>query len=142
MTSLCDICPKPGNCCKKLTLSTGPGEYITFWKDDGFAAAEARMEEWKLPFVPIEINHTFTDDQTGSEYVDYYYSCPKLLPNGRCGIYDDRPALCRSYQPGADGLCVFHANGALRQPVKHGNRSTRQIKKLARSILQIADRPR
>lgn len=29
--------------------------------------------------------------------------CPHLLPNNRCGVYENRPRICRDYQP--DELC-------------------------------------
>jgi Fe-S-cluster containining protein len=30
--------------------------------------------------------------------------CPHLLPNHLCGIYPDRPPVCRDYQP--DEICL------------------------------------
>lgn len=74
------------------------------------------MEEMGLPFVPVERRSThYVDDpgsdQHGREYAVWVWGCPKLLPNGRCGDYENRPGLCRSYQPLDDGLCV-HFGGA------------------------------
>lgn len=35
--------------------------------------------------------------------------CPNLHPvTGRCTDYDNRPDLCRDYEPGQDPLCIMH----------------------------------
>lgn len=33
------------------------------------------------------------------------------MPDGRCGDYENRPALCRSFEPQSEALCV-HFNGS------------------------------
>lgn len=35
-----------------------------------------------------------------------FYTCRNLLPNGNCGIYSRRPAMCREY-PYRGDRCVF-----------------------------------
>lgn len=35
-----------------------------------------------------------------------FWSCKNLTPEGRCGDYENRPELCRTYEPGQDLLCV------------------------------------
>lgn len=32
--------------------------------------------------------------------------CKMVTPEGRCGIYEYRPELGRSFQPGGDALCI------------------------------------
>lgn len=76
------------------------------------------MLEMNLPFQPTEIHGLFTDEDSGRRYVTYAYSCPELLPNGRCGIYENRPNVCRDYKPGTDALCVFSNAGVLREGVR------------------------
>jgi Fe-S-cluster containining protein len=35
--------------------------------------------------------------------------CPVLdIKTGRCGDYENRPALCKSYRAGSDTLCAMH----------------------------------
>lgn len=36
----------------------------------------------------------------------WFFSCTRLTRDGRCGAYEDRPHVCRSYRPGEDALCV------------------------------------
>lgn len=112
----CSICPKPGSCCSGFTVNFGDA-YTADWE----AEATKKLQEYGLPFVvsgvyiskehfrsawhPI-ITGTNLNRVTG-ESVHPLYSCTKLLPNGRCGIYETRPQLCRLFVPGSDGLCVF-----------------------------------
>lgn len=37
----------------------------------------------------------------------WYFWCPELTREGRCGDYPNRPDLCRSYEPMSDRLCVM-----------------------------------
>jgi Fe-S-cluster containining protein len=92
--SMCDTCLKPGNCCVSLFL-TGRG----FQGAMSHEAAEHKLLREGLPFRPRaydEDHHRWT------------FWCPNLRADGRCGDYENRPALCRMYQPGEDGLCVHH----------------------------------
>ena len=34
--------------------------------------------------------------------------CPVLGRDGRCTDYENRPALCRSFEAGSDPLCAMH----------------------------------
>lgn len=36
------------------------------------------------------------------------WECTQLQPNGRCGIYENRPQLCRDFAPGEGPLCVHY----------------------------------
>lgn len=55
-----------------------------------------------LPFVPS------TPEPGARGAWAWRFSCPKLGADGRCTIYDDRPDLCRTYEPMSDGLCVHY----------------------------------
>lgn len=105
--SVCDTCPKPGACCKRLRLH-GQNGVITFWKEDGLEAVQHFLDTNGLPFAPIEIVAEEKDEPMQQTYVEYVFSCPKLGLDGRCTIYADRPQLCRDYQPGSDQLCVLY----------------------------------
>jgi Fe-S-cluster containining protein len=102
---LCGICPDPGRCCRKMVLSSG-AQALTYWKDGWEDAARADMQRRGLPFEPLAIAEEYADSE-GIAYVSVFMTCPELLPNGRCGIYEDRPRVCRSYVPASDRLCVF-----------------------------------
>ena len=106
--SVCDSCIKPGSCCKGLYLSAEPSSSLSFWADEHPLAALVRMVEMDLPFVPAKVAHRYTDEASGREYVTYRYDCTMLGDDGRCTIYEDRPQLCRAYEPKSDALCIMH----------------------------------
>lgn len=96
--SMCDRCLAPGHCCKRLTLSgTVDGERI----QDPMSFEKAEHLALKARLWMMRPAHQREDGR-------WQWSCTQLLPNGRCGIYEDRPQLCRLYRPGEDGLCVHH----------------------------------
>lgn len=96
--SLCDVCYKPGACCQDLVLTGGnPGDGFFGDPDMSRDRALEIAENHGLPFVPLRVR------ENGS----WSYSCSKLGPDGRCTIYEDRPDLCRRYEPMEDGLCVM-----------------------------------
>lgn len=109
--SLCDNCFSPGACCKGFTF---PDK--TFWFDDNeLSVYECLAKEDSsgrlLPFVLLRRgDDSWIDEDTGRPYGHYHFWCP-LLKNGRCGDYQNRPAVCRNYEPASCGLCV-HFNGA------------------------------
>ncbi|WP_368855573.1 YkgJ family cysteine cluster protein [Sphingomonas glacialis] len=88
----------PGACCKRLNLSGGPAMPSGGFIDSpmSFERAEHVAMQFGLPFRP------------SSQRIDgtWEWTCDQLTDAGRCGIYDDRPRLCRAFKPGADPLCV------------------------------------
>jgi Fe-S-cluster containining protein len=60
------------------------------------------------PLRPAGVYHA--EDET-RDYQDWVWTCPKLAEDGRCTIYNDRPDMCRNFEPLSDGLCV-HFQGA------------------------------
>lgn len=94
--SLCDVCMSPGACCKRLNLSSPVNP------DVGAAMSRESAEHMVLrnglPFIPT---HQAADGT-------WAYACTQLQPDGRCGIYEARPQLCRDYLPGSDRLCVHY----------------------------------
>jgi Fe-S-cluster containining protein len=112
--SLCDQCFAPGQCCKSLNLiDPHTREAVSTWAGDGEAAAQMKL--FGLPFEVADTHGPWIADETserpGKEYVIHRWRCPLLNPDGRCGDYENRPTLCRSFEPALDRLCV-HYHGA------------------------------
>lgn len=126
--SLCDHCFAPGQCCRQITFYGGEGETSdpsnerTWWLDepiepqlrDGMHQEEDANRP--IPFEIDTVTKVWTVDNIASEDTDRPYGhiifkCRNLLPNGRCGDYDNRPWLCRQFEPASDRLCV-HYRGA------------------------------
>lgn len=113
---LCDMCHRPGACCRDFVLS------VPFLNDQPieleWRAFVERMEPRSGPlmqFVPTR-RHVCLDPANeipGNSY--WRFKCTALRPNGRCGIYENRPSPCRTYAAGSDNLCVMYA-GPPRSP--------------------------
>lgn len=104
--SLCDKCWSPGACCKGFVLSGVDHQETTFWLDED---VNAQIAAHGFPFELSSITKEYKDDETGRPYGTIVVSCPKLDADGRCSIYEDRPALCRDFEPRHSPLCVhFH----------------------------------
>ena len=101
----CTFCTDPGRCCREFGLGR------SFWEEDTEEDVRKWLDEEELPFEPLRSGTTkYVDDETGKRYVTWLYDCPKL-EDGRCSIYEDRPYMCKKYQPARDGLCVFGPSG-------------------------------
>ena len=107
--SLCDRCYAPGNCCRQFALENADGK-PSFWIADGLGAVYEWLEKYSLPFVPKEI-HRVGRDRRDLSWATWWFKCPKLLPDGRCGIYEARPQLCRDFEAGGDSHLCVHMNG-------------------------------
>jgi Fe-S-cluster containining protein len=103
LVSLCELCPKPGECCRSIVPS------YTVWMRGGWRGNALKMLAAKgLPFMPVAINQRFRDRSTGRYYCEVECSCPNLdEATGRCTDYANRPDICRNYVPASDDLCVL-----------------------------------
>ncbi len=106
--SLCDRCWAPGACCRNMMLYHVDG--VDLFQRPGEDAATllpSRLAEARLPFDPLApgMLHRSPD---GEPVLIWMFACRELGPDGRCGIYASRPAICRTYEPASDGLCVHH----------------------------------
>lgn len=97
MGSFCDQCESPGHCCKRLSLN--PGSDMNAIEVD-----EKTLVDWvefnigKNPFYLI-----------GHNGDDYEWGCYNLNSiTGRCNDYENRPQLCRDYEPKSDRLCYHY----------------------------------
>lgn len=101
--SLCDTCAQPGRCCFGFMLNGGS------WPTFRTTALEVLAElasaypendppEIGLPFLPL-----YRRPGDGV----WRFWCPHLDRSGRCGDYENRPKLCRSFEPASDRLCIY-----------------------------------
>lgn len=105
--SLCDTCIKPGACCRGLGLHNSEGSL--FFETPLHALVA--MASYGLPFLPVDSwydHYAQADWWADNKARIFTYNCPALDADGRCSIYENRPQLCRDYQPGSDPLCVMH----------------------------------
>lgn len=111
--AICARCIEPGHCCKRFHLSTGKAADPNFWEPfTCWDHLEARhsVEHFK----PVErIGQWTAEDglEGGRTYSAWAWSCTALGADGRCTIYNDRPDLCRRYEPLTDHLCVMTPGG-------------------------------
>jgi Fe-S-cluster containining protein len=93
-----------------MVLTAGEGA-MTFWKVSAIDDATRELYRLGIPFSIRGIAATYLDEESGCDYVTLWYTCQLLLPNGRCGSYENRPDLCRNFEEGSSPLCV-HYRGA------------------------------
>lgn len=111
--SLCDKCYAPGRCCTRIQITNVLGEPAGYESLYGLKHVTQQIRE-EMPtskFVAIKkIPGTdgFFEDIPVAQYI---FDCEALQPNGRCGIYETRPNVCRKYEAASDSLCV-HYQGA------------------------------
>ena len=100
MSGLCEVCLDPGACCKKIFLSgRNPETGERMEQPMSFEKAEHMAMGAGLPFYPSEQRPDGT----------WNWTCTQILSNGRCGIYESRPQLCKDYAAGSSPLCVHYA---------------------------------
>lgn len=96
--SACDSCWRPGHCCNGFVLTgSESGEFTGAWSP---LALLAELAMNGLPFLPLAL--------TSKGFWRFW--CPMLGADGRCTDYENRPQLCRDYEPGTDLIC-FHTGG-------------------------------
>lgn len=88
--SLCDQCV--ALCCRYFAFSIDKPEKKRDFED----------LRW---YILHEDTIVFVED--GQWYVQVNRKCKALLPDNRCGIYHNRPAICRGYKTDA---CDWHAD--------------------------------
>jgi Fe-S-cluster containining protein len=99
--SLCDACRAPGRCCTGFTLTPKPvgetPEEVDRWAAEQYwVSADRKSRGRGLPFRAL---YRLPNGM-------WRFWCPNLLPSGRCGDYENRPSVCRDYEPGEDRLCA------------------------------------
>ena len=89
-----------GHCCRAFPLPFGPEELAAkaWGYQDGEQIAAMAIYLGQLEGPP---------EPHCSLGPAHYYTCKNLQDNGDCGIYDDRPQMCRGYPYG--GQCGYTA---------------------------------
>ena len=77
---LCEYCT--AKCCR----------YFAFPIDTPKTLTDFEHIRWYMMHGPVSI---FVEDDTW--YLMVHQDCKHLLPDNRCGVYDDRPTICREY---------------------------------------------
>lgn len=100
--SPCDTCRSPGECCKMFVLSPWYGR--DNWKEEATADMERRGFSY---FVPVRsVPNIFGRD----DVTQCFFQCTRLGEDGRCTSYEDRPTVCRIFEPRSDRLCAEFEN--------------------------------
>lgn len=109
--SACSKCSDPGKCCRDFPLPrirtedypTALHALAAMATLDYEVAERGGRIAIGFPFVPIRTGaHEGLDDH-------WRFRCLNLLPDGRCGDYENRPyGPCVMYTPGEDLLCALH----------------------------------
>lgn len=104
-------------CCRDIRLSVkinfrnkleALAWIATVWPAEG---------ELGLPFIPDKpILARYWDtgpgtlpyDATSPLEVEWLWQCIYIEPDGRCGNYEHRPNLCRTFYPGWDKPCIMY----------------------------------
>lgn len=115
---VCDNCIKPGSCCKLFSLGGGAfGRGKTELEVLVQLATVQTCADQGRAVVFDGLPHEFvTDVLVGLPFIpsgkepdgSWRFSCIMLDHRGRCSDYENRPALCRSYQALDDAMCAMH----------------------------------
>jgi len=90
-------CPDLGHCCKRFVL-----QHERFDVGRSLKGVRRNLRKYDLPFNPIGLEPTKTGSKT------WWFTCPLLGKDGKCGDYENRPDLCRRFVPGnGDELCLI-----------------------------------
>ena len=78
----CDMCPE-ADCCTELTIEI---------------SAPLTLEDWEeVRWMVAHKNVMVAQQQDGSWVTVFKTPCEKLLPGGKCGVYETRPLICQEY---------------------------------------------
>lgn len=118
----CDRCT--GDCCRLFTLPFSPAELerrmldVQADIDAGGISADRACDTIQMATMAAFVGEVTPDQHTRHAALEpdfpwaehkteptYWYTCRNLLPNGNCGIYAVRPAVCRTYPN--KGQCLY-----------------------------------
>jgi Fe-S-cluster containining protein len=77
------VCPPCGKCCR----------YVAIGIDGPVSVSGVSTALWLVYHRNVSIYQSHDDDW----FVLFPADCENLLPNGLCGVYENRPFVCRHY---------------------------------------------
>ena len=77
------VCPPCGKCCR----------YVAVGIDGPVSVSGVSTALWLVYHKNVSVYQS----HDGDWFVLFPAACDNLLPNGLCGVYDNRPFLCREY---------------------------------------------
>lgn len=114
-----------GACCRRLWLPFSTRAEIS---SSGWPDAQQIAEM----VVPLEDQYLAPDGLPISVSRGIFVTCKNLQPNGDCGIYENRPGMCRDFPDGYSCSCgtLCEWDEARNLPV-HPNRPSRELRRAA-----------
>lgn len=119
--SACDTCRAPGFCCRNIRLfgnrpSPAANGEVAFPASLDTVRVLDEIQGEALPFKPVATRETFEPRRLpdwdgpiiGETLQTWTWSCPRLGADGRCTDYENRPRMCRSFEPVVDTLCLMN----------------------------------
>ncbi|OGJ89272.1 MAG: hypothetical protein A2268_10320 [Candidatus Raymondbacteria bacterium RifOxyA12_full_50_37] len=65
-------------------------------------------EDWdRIRWLILHKNTQVYEDHEGDWFIDFFTDCVHLRSDQRCGIYDNRPDICKEY---ANDECLKHGD--------------------------------
>ena len=101
--SACDTCRRPGECCKLFTLNIHAP--VSRWHEEMREKLDRHGLEFITPISPSPVARALHPDKP-ELLMNGFFSCTRLGDDGRCSDYENRPELCRIFEPGSDPLCI------------------------------------
>lgn len=124
--SICDSCRDPGACCKGFTINR---EFPYFMPanevekhihngTDPWDSTSAKNHPKHPYFYPIHRNWLYCfKGQQKPHSARWTFNCTRLI-QGRCTKYDERPEICKNYEPKHDLLCIEY-DGSFKGRLTH-----------------------
>lgn len=101
--SACSV-PCNGKCCEDFFLAYSPSELkesYEYWREQKYETGRTFLDDIWLIYPMVRLARTEQED--GKTL--HYYRCTHLTVEGKCGIYENRPAMCAEYPYGRE--CRF-----------------------------------
>jgi Fe-S-cluster containining protein len=102
-------CQDIGACCQSMVLWAWDEPWP---RTEDLTEARQTIEKRGLPFEIVSRGYAVDAGNRPTGRHAWYLTCKMVLPDGLCGIYENRPEVCRDFIPGHDCLCVKHPGHA------------------------------
>ena len=100
-----------GHCCRRFQINfnlktvIGRTRHIRELIDRGVAVSDRDRADLQVAEMLIPLGVSTLHEDGVSRHRVPWYRCRNVLPNGDCGIYQDRPEMCRIYP--TIGTCLY-----------------------------------